>query len=187
MITPAGLPAWTRTATPDIYGAVPGLHDLGGVGAVNARTDITAAEYARMAADAASAVRVAPLVWIAIQSFAPPVGDAYANVIQCAPQWDVPSGAYVGTAPPNASYPTVEYNASELTLTWPDLVTTIGGLEYLRVADAFGVYGTCRITSVVPSTGGLVLTIPLPRIVDGTEVVISNVVDDGVYTYLVIR
>lgn len=187
MITPNGQPAWTRTSTPDTYGAVPGLHDLGGVGAVNAKTDITAAEYTRMAADVASAVRVAPLFWATLLVSMPVLGGDNVQVVQCSPMWDVPSGTYAGASPLSGSYPTVTISGTTITVEFPDLVTTVGGVDYLRVADDYGVYGNCRIESVdvsVANTGGAV---PQPEIVDGTSIVIDSDVSDGSYVYVVAR
>jgi hypothetical protein len=187
MITPTGQPSWTRTATPDVYGAVPGLHDLGNVGAVNAKTDITAAQYTRMAADVTSAVRSAPLFWISMQAVLPVLGGDYVQVLQCSPQWDVPSGPYSGLTPPSGSYPTVEISGTTITLTFPDLVTTIGGVDYLRAADAFGVYGTCQIASADANVAGLDGAEPRATIVDGVSITLTTGASDGSIYFLVVR
>lgn len=188
MIVPAGSPAWTRTATPDIYGAVPGLHDLGGVGAVNAKTDITAAEYVRMAADVASAVRAAPLFWMAMRAVLPGVGVASVQVQQCSVMWDSPSGAYEdGESPPTGSYPTVRWSGPSIEITFPDLLTTIGGVKYLRAPDDFGVYGNCRIESVDVSVGGMA-SVTSAQITDGTRINLTSAgFVDGAYIFLVAR
>lgn len=186
MITPAGAPAWTRTAAPDTYGAVPGLHDLGGVGAVNAKTDIAAAEYTRMAADVASAVRAAPLFWLAFQAVVPGMGSPSINVLQCSPMWDLPSGAYEGASPPLGSYPTFAFSGSRILVTFPDLETTIGGALYLRAADEFGVYGNCQIAAAVVSTSGATGVVEA-QIVAGVSLSLTyaGAIVNGTYVYLV--
>lgn len=60
-IVPDGLPAWTRTAAITYYGGHLNKANLLGQGAVNPKTDVTAAQITRLSADLASLVRVAPL------------------------------------------------------------------------------------------------------------------------------
>lgn len=61
MITPSGRPIWSRTASTLTYGGHPNKRDYGGIGAVNALTDVTAAQLCRLAEDVASLAMVAPL------------------------------------------------------------------------------------------------------------------------------
>lgn len=185
MITPDGLPAFTRTATPSLYGAVPGLHDLGGVGAVNAKTDITAAEYARLAADTASAVRSAPLLWMTLQIATSPSNSV--TVLQCQPMWDIASGSYPGGTPPSGSYPTVTFDGSLIALTFGSLETLVDGVLYLRAADEYGVQGDFHITSAVASVANSGGSQPSIEIVSGVSVAIEDLTLDGTTLYLVLQ
>ena len=56
-ITPSGLPAWTRTADHTSYGGSTSKANYQGQGAVNPRTDVTAEDLCRLAADLAACVR----------------------------------------------------------------------------------------------------------------------------------
>jgi hypothetical protein len=174
MIVPAGFPAWTRAAVPDHYGAVPGLHDLGNCGAVNARTDITAASYTRMAADCVGAVRGAPLFWVRFTTSVGPV----ATVNQCQPMWGPASGAYAGAAPSSVIYPSIVWSSGSYVLTFPGLVVTAGGVRYIRMTDDYQVVGDCQMSTFLvgaADTGDISASL-----VDGAELHIS--LDSGVYT-----
>lgn len=58
--TPAGLPAWTRTAGIEYYGGHVNKANYLGQGSVDPRTDVTAEQIQRLSADLAALVRVAP-------------------------------------------------------------------------------------------------------------------------------
>jgi hypothetical protein len=62
-VTPSGLPAWTRTADHSQYGGHVDKRDYGGVGAINAMTDVSAAQFVRMCSDVAAVARTAPM-WV---------------------------------------------------------------------------------------------------------------------------
>jgi hypothetical protein len=66
MITPAGSPPWARAASMQSYGGDVNKKDYGGIGSVNARTDVTAAQFVRMTSDLASLNPVAQLFWMQI-------------------------------------------------------------------------------------------------------------------------
>lgn len=171
MTVPSGAPAWSRIAVAEHYGAVSGLHDLGNCGAVNAKTDITAAEYLRMATDCVSAVRSSPIFWASITVNA----DHSTVVHQCQPMWAPASGPYSGTAPPNGSYPTITWGGAGDTylITFPALAVTVGGYQYLDCADDFGVHGTCQITSAIISPS--VASSPTTSIYNGSSMAFSSV------------
>lgn len=61
MTTPNGLPYWSRTASAELYGASAGKADYQTPGAINARTDVSAAQFLRLAADLAGIARVTPV------------------------------------------------------------------------------------------------------------------------------
>jgi hypothetical protein len=60
-ITPSGAPAWTRTAAHTDYGGNTSKRNYGGVGVVDAQTDVGAEEYCRLASDVAAMVRTSPM------------------------------------------------------------------------------------------------------------------------------
>lgn len=60
-VTPSGLPPWSYTAAIEYYGGHLDKRDYMGQGAVNARTDVSARQIARLSADLSAVVRVAPL------------------------------------------------------------------------------------------------------------------------------
>ncbi len=58
-ITPTGAPAWTRTVSHVDYGGHPSKRDYMGQGAIDALTDLSAAQLCRLASDVAAVVRTA--------------------------------------------------------------------------------------------------------------------------------
>ena len=63
-ITPTGLPAWYRTANHQVYGGHTDKRNYQGQDAVNPLTDVTAANWCRMATDLAAVVQTAPFAII---------------------------------------------------------------------------------------------------------------------------
>lgn len=63
-ITPTGSPVWVRTTSFSDYGGHANKRDFMGVGAINAETDLSAAEFSRMVTDAAATARTAPFAVI---------------------------------------------------------------------------------------------------------------------------
>jgi hypothetical protein len=63
-MTPAGNPAWTRTADHTFYGGDTDKRNFMSQGMIDARTDIGAAEITRLAEDLAACVRTAPFAVI---------------------------------------------------------------------------------------------------------------------------
>lgn len=108
--TPAGLPIWTRTAAIEQYGGDLNKRDWGDLGAVDALTDVTAAQLCRLTADLAGVARVAKLGRIVI-------GDTNARsktvsspadiqVISAECLWGIAPGAYQGNTP-STGFPSV--------------------------------------------------------------------------------
>lgn len=64
MTTPTGSPAWVRTVSFADYGGSTAKRDFMGIGAINALTDVSAAQVSRMVSDLAAAVRTAPFAVI---------------------------------------------------------------------------------------------------------------------------
>lgn len=65
--TPAGLPAWSRTADASVYGGHSDKRDYQAQGVVNPQTDVSAAQFIRLAADVAALTRVAPFCVMTVQ------------------------------------------------------------------------------------------------------------------------
>lgn len=66
MTTPAGEPAWDGSATAATYGGNADKKDYQGLGSINPRTDISAAQFLRMAADLAACARTAAFSSVAL-------------------------------------------------------------------------------------------------------------------------
>jgi hypothetical protein len=152
--TPAGSPAWCRSNTADTYGGIATKRDLGGIGKVNAKTDVGTADWLRMAADCAAAVHAAPLFWARITvAFATNVSVTSATV---QPMWG-PVETY-STTPPSDYYPTFSNNAPQLFLTFPNCtVTDTGGIDWLEIPDEYGVNGRCQIEMADAGSVGAVV------------------------------
>lgn len=99
---PAGLPTWTRTATIEYYGGHPNKQNHMGLGAVDARTDVTAEQICRLSADLAACVRTAPFAVITLQCNDSSPGPPQVHVVRM--QTGV-TGAYTGGSPPSG-FPT---------------------------------------------------------------------------------
>lgn len=143
---PTGSPAWTRTATAAIYGGNAGKRNLGGIGAVNAKTDVTAEEWLRISSDLARAVRSAPLFFASIAyTYDPPLSTS----VTVQPMWtDV--ATYDGVTPPTDLHPSFEISgtvATDLVVSFPG-VTSFSGQWLMTIPDEYGVNGIFRMTGV---------------------------------------
>lgn len=95
MVTPTGSPAWTKTADHTFYGGHLQKINYQSQGAVNSRTDLTAENLCRIAADLAAVVRTAPFATVLYTcndtGAAAPTIDVYSAMSGTAP-----TGARVG-------------------------------------------------------------------------------------------
>jgi hypothetical protein len=105
-IIPTGHEAWTHTATPEIYGGGADKRNLMDIGAVNAKTDVNAEEYARICSDLTAVTRTAPLFWLSLLIHYS-AGTASADVVASGIQWADPVDSYAGNASPDPVHPTV--------------------------------------------------------------------------------
>ena len=103
-ILPSGNPLWLRAPGITQYGGDANKKDYGGIGVINAQTDISAAQYARMTADLAAVARVTPLVRLLVVTAS---GAPFAAVQWCAPAWAAATSYADGSAPTSAIYPQV--------------------------------------------------------------------------------
>jgi len=178
--TPTGLPAWTRTATAATYGGDTGKRDLGGIGKVNAKTDVGAADWLRLCSDCARAVRTAPLFWARITiaySSAPSV-----TTMTVQPMWG-DAETYAGT--PSGDYvPTVTVSGTSLVLAFPDCTETVDSVNWLVVPDEFGVSGSCQMMAATVTSPGGIDTATISS--NGTVLTIPGCTTDGDVISLVV-
>lgn len=127
MTTPSGSPAWTRTATHTIYGGNLNKRNLLSVGAIDAQTDLTAEQLARIAADLAAIVNVAPFMVIRYTNndtspAAPTIQSIYG-------QTGVVTTPYAGDTPPTG-FPSAARNGNgDVTFTFASSYTDPYGVS----------------------------------------------------------
>lgn len=136
-IVPSGNPLWLRNSGITQYGGDINKKDFGGIGVINARTDLSAAQYSRLAADQAAVARVASLMRLVFVT-----GTGTAAVSLCSPAWGAPATYADGSTPPSANYPTVTGTGTSRTVTLP-----------ASVADDYGVVADLA-PQIVFVTGG---------------------------------
>ena len=179
MVTPAGDPAWTRTAGADTYGGISTLRNLGDIGAVNAKTDVTAEEYLRISSDLARCVQTAPLFWMRMTLEFDSGAFLSAAVTQCCAQWSGPSGSYDGATPPSTSWPTVASGGSAAVIvSFPGLVSG----SALSAADDYGVAGAFSLSAASASGASG----DLPATITPTSITISSIPDGALEYTLVV-
>lgn len=135
-MTVAGSPSWTRSATAATYGGHSELEDFAAQGAVDPKTDISAAEYKRICADVAAIQRTAALARIRLvcrdtPSALPP------TVKEVAVQSGLRLQQYTGNAPPSG-FPTItRYANGAILVVLP-----------ATLADDFGITAAPEVHSV---------------------------------------
>ena len=139
MTTPTGTPAWERTTSVADYGGDASKTDYLGIGNVNPKTDVSAAQFLRMVSDLSAAVRASPLCTITFtcRDTVPddPLVTSVTGMI-----WSYQGSGYDGGTPPTG-YPSV---------------FRIGD-GHVRIAfaatyaDDFGVSGSLDIRGAVPA------------------------------------
>lgn len=140
-IVPTGSPSWVRNADYATYGGHTSKINYQGQGKVNARTDVDATEYARMTADLAALVRVAPFCTLTFTARDASVLDPMVNAVLM--QTGVTSVAYAGNAPPSG-FPSVERVADGNYLVTFDAA----------YVDAYGITGAYQPVHAVGSGHG---------------------------------
>lgn len=139
-ILPSGNPIWLRAPGITQYGGDANKKDYGGIGVVNAQTDIGAAQFSRLTADLAAVARVTPLMRLLV---VPNTAAPHTTVSWCAPAWAPPATYTDGSVPPSSVYPTVTATvATSFLVTIPSLV-----------ADDYGVSGAVFPRIVLVSDG----------------------------------
>jgi hypothetical protein len=112
------------------------LRDYGNTGAINANTDVTAAQYKRLAGDCAAGSLTAPIATIVLRY---DNGDAYVSSVVV--PWAPPLYTeYAGASPPSALYPSVAIVGSTATIALPNAATDDYGVSenvIARIATPF--------------------------------------------------
>lgn len=139
MTIPTGTPLWARGRVPSAYGGNPGLRDYGGIGAVDAQTDITAAQYLRLSADVAAIANTSAICTLL---FTWSTSDPLVTFVNCG--WADPiTVSYSGATPPSSLYPSVvKDSASRCVVTLP-----------ATAPDQFGVTGAITARAVIVTLG----------------------------------
>lgn len=107
--TPAGLPAWSRTADHTVYGGHLQKQNYQSQGVVNPRTDVGAEAIARLAADAEATTRTCPfLVATYSNSDTSPAAPTIESIYMMT---GVRTSSYLGSAPPTG-FPSAARNST---------------------------------------------------------------------------
>lgn len=116
MTTPTGAPAWSRTASHDLYGGNVDKENYQSQGVTNAKTDVGAEAFVRACADLAAVVRTAAFSRLKVTCNDAGPG---APVIECIHQMTgVRITSYVGDAAPSG-FPSGARNGNgDVTITW---------------------------------------------------------------------
>lgn len=138
MTTPNGSPPWHdgRATSSQTYGGHPEKKDYQGMGPVNPRTDLAAAELQRIAVDLAALQRVAAFGTMLVQcnDSAP----AVPTVLSIKQMTEEATAGYPGDNPSDPSFPTFTRGGNgDITGTWPT-----------SAADEYGVSGDIRVRHV---------------------------------------
>ncbi len=182
MVLPVGLPAWSGTATPEQYGGHADKRNLGDIGAVNARTDVSAEQWNRIATDLTAAVRGAPLFWIygRVTSGGGITDNTY-QVINCQPQWAPASGPYDGATPPSNLYPIVVDSGDHISA----IIEFTGLGSPPSVSDDYGVSSEFNVRSILISSSEYGVGQFIPVLPTAWTVIMGTT--DGEYFNLIAR
>jgi hypothetical protein len=115
---PSGAPGFTRRIAVIDYGGHPLKRDYQAQGVVNPKTDLAAAQFLRICADAAAAIRMAAFCQLTLQcNDSSPAAPTVSAIRQMNKISDV---GYEGNAPPYAYFPTiVRLGNGSVRATWP--------------------------------------------------------------------
>ncbi len=143
MTTPTGSPPWLRTTSYVDYGGDANKTDYLGIGIINPKTDVSAAQLQRMANDLAACARAVPACTIAYTCNDTAVG--HPTVTLCRGMaWNYAGAGYTGDRPPTG-YPTVTRAADgDNTITFDSTYT-----------DSYGVSGAFAINAAAPSVASI--------------------------------
>lgn len=141
--TPAGVAPWTRAVGIADYGGNAAKTDYLGIGVVNPKTDISAAQLLRLTNDLAAVVRGAPFCTITFVCPASPSTDNPTVTAVTGMIWNYSGAGYPGGTPPTG---------------YPAVVRIANGHWRVSFAssytDSYGVSGAVSVRSVMPTVSG---------------------------------
>lgn len=176
MTTPTGRPAWVRTVDFSDYGGSTEKANFQGQTIVNPRTDVGAAGFSRLVADASAVVRTAEFASMQIQcDDSGPTSQP--SVLYCQMMVGTTSISYMGTAPPGGVtpppppggsppaglpllFPTAKRNGNgDVTITFP-----------ASQNDEYGVAGAFIAKEPIANFVGAGGGVAVPELVSATEI-----------------
>ena len=147
-IVPTGSPAWVRNADHTIYGGDTNKTNWHSQGVTNARTDVGAEAFVRLAEDLSAVVRTAAFCELTITCNDTVPGPP--TIVAVNQMTGVTLTSYVGNSPP-AGFPSGARNGNgDVTITWAASYT-----------DDYGVSGNVNIAHVLLSSIGSTAAMPV--------------------------
>lgn len=148
MITPAGLPAWTRTANYAAYGGNTSKRNFLSQGVIDPQTDVGAAEFARFTADLEALVRTCPF---AVITFLNRDASPAAPIVECVyMQTGVQLVQYPGDVVPSGFPSAARNGTGDVTFTFASSYTdpySVSGAFAVKHAGATGLWTTATIVT----------------------------------------
>ncbi len=144
-ITPAGYPAWSRTASFESYGGNVNKRDYGGQGAINPYTDVSASQFSRMVSDIAAITRTAAFGEMTVLCNDTVPGVPTIEVVEL--MTGVRTSSYAGGSAPTG-FPSGARNGNgHTTITFASDYTDEYGIQH--ALSIFGAHATAHATSGV--------------------------------------
>lgn len=146
-IIPTGRPAWVRSVSHIDYGGDTNKTNWHSQGVTNARTDVGAEAYCRLAEDLAACSRTAPWATLTIQC--DDVTPGPPSILAINQMTGVRPVSYVGNAPPSG-FPSATRNGnSDISITWAtSYVDDYGVSANIHIIGAtIGIRGTSALMS----------------------------------------
>lgn len=145
-IIPSGNPAWVRSSDHTTYGGDLNKTNWHSQGVTNARTDVGAESFCRLAEDMSASMRTAP--WALVTVSCDDITPAAPTILTINQMTGARVISYLGSSAP-AGFPSASRNGNgDVTISWA-----------ASYADDYGVSGTIHIVhAVVSIRGGAALT-----------------------------
>jgi hypothetical protein len=156
LITPAGLPAWTRTADYTVYGGHPQKQNYQSQGVINPRTDVGAEGFARLTADAEATTRTCPF---AVLTYLNHDGSPAAPTIESAYlMTGIRASSYEGNAAPTGFPSAARNSTGKVTFTFAASYSDAYGVPaaYTPSHVVLGMQGTTFLDATWSISGSTV-------------------------------
>lgn len=152
-ITPAGAPAWTRTASHTQYGGHPNKENYLSQGVIDAETDVGAEHIARLAADLEAMARTAPFATITfLCNDSSPGAPTIESVFMMTAIQSVP---YAGDSPPTGLPEATRSGTGHVVFTFADEYTDPYGVTapFIPTHALANVHGSTAADATVDVSG----------------------------------